>query len=112
MSTLTITGVQTQLFWENKSENLQMLREKISSISQKTEIVVLPEMFSTGFSMNPEQLAEKMDGLTTGWMKQLAKEKKIILTGSVIIEDTGLYYNRLIWALPNGECGYYDKRHL
>ncbi|HTQ63624.1 MAG TPA: nitrilase family protein [Puia sp.] len=112
MSTLTITGVQTQLFWESKNENLQMLRKKINTISQKTEIVVLPEMFSTGFSMNPELLAEKMDGPTMAWMKEMASEKKIILTGSIIAESEGLYYNRLIWMLPNGEYGYYDKRHL
>ena len=88
-----------------------MLREKIFSIKEKTEIVVLPEMFSTGFSMNPQALAETMDGSTIKWMKEIAAEKKIILTGSVIIEENGQYFNRLIWMLPNGQCGVYDKRH-
>jgi len=116
MSTLTITIVQTQLSWENKTENLLLFSEKIRGISTKTEIVILPEMFSTGFSMNPEGLAETMNGPTMDWMRTLAEEKKIILTGSIIIkEDEGTgyrYFNRLIWMLPNGQYGYYDKRHL
>jgi predicted amidohydrolase len=112
MSSLTITLIQTNLFWENKKVNLDMLQQKIESIKEKTEIVVLPEMFTTGFSMNPQSLAEKMDGETVQWMKKIAAEKKIILTGSVIIEDEGTYFNRLIWMLPNGEFGVYDKRHL
>lgn len=111
MSTLTITIIQTKIHWEDKTANLQMLQEKILSINEKTEIVVLPEMFSTGFSMKPEKLAEKMNGDTVNWMKKMATQKKIILTGSVIIEDNGLYYNRLIWMLPNGQYGVYDKRH-
>jgi omega-amidase len=69
-------------------------------------------MFSTGFSMKPETLAERMEGATVQWMKRTAAAKKIILTGSLIIEDEGQYYNRLLWVLPNGETGFYDKRHL
>ena len=112
MSTLIITGIQSSLHWEDKEANLQMFEEKIFSISQPTEIVVLPEMFSTGFSMQPKKLAEPMDGETVEWMKQIAAKKKIILTGSVIIEADGNFYNRLVWVLPNGQIGYYDKRHL
>ncbi len=111
MSTLTITTIQTNLHWEDKAANLRMLEEKISSIREKTEIVVLPEMFSTGFSMKPVQLAETMEGETVQWMKKMAASKKIILTGSVIIEEEGNYFNRLIWILPNGHYGIYDKRH-
>lgn len=112
MSTLTITTIQSSLHWEDKTANLQMLGEKINSIQEKTEVVILPEMFSTGFSMKPEILAEKMDGPTVAWMKKTAADKRIVLTGSVIIEEEGHYYNRLIWMLPNGQYGYYDKRHL
>jgi len=89
-----------------------MFEEKINNIKEKTEIVVLPEMFSTGFSMKPEAFSEKMDGLTLEWMKKVVAAKKIILTGSVIIEEDGNYFNRLIWMLPNGQYGFYDKRHL
>jgi predicted amidohydrolase len=112
MSTLTVTGIQTELHWEDPVANLNMLEDKINSISSKTEIIILPEMFSTGFSMKPDQLAETMDGETVSWMKRIATKKKLVLTGSVIIEENGEYFNRLVWALPNGQCGVYDKRHL
>jgi len=112
MSKLTFTLIQANLDWENKESNLKMLEEKINSIKERPQVVVLPEMFSTGFSMKPEQLAEKMEGHTVQWMKKIAAEKKIILTGSIIIEEAGAYYNRLLWILPNGQYGQYDKRHL
>lgn len=112
MSSLTITIIQPNLHWENKRANLDMLSQKIESIREKTEVVILPEMFSTGFSMHTEMLAEEMDGETIQWMKRISADKKIILTGSIIIEEGEKYFNRLIWMLPNGEYGYYDKRHL
>ena len=112
MSSLTFTIIQTTLHWEQKAQNLEMLEEKINSINQKTEIVILPEMFSTGFSMKPEQFAEGMDGETVAWMKRISSEKKIILTGSMMVAENGKFYNRLIWMLPNGQMGLYDKKHL
>ena len=112
MSALTITTIQSNLIWEEKAANLHMLEQKITSIEEKTEIVVLPEMFNTGFSMRPEALAETMEGETVEWMKRVSRENGIVLTGSVMIEEAGNYYNRLIWMLPNGQYGYYDKRHL
>lgn len=111
MSSIYISLIQTQLFWEDKDANLSMLEEKINSITQKTEIIVLPEMFSTGFSMNPSVLAETMDGTTVQWMKKIAVEKKVILTGSIIIQENDQFFNRLLWVLPNGTIGHYDKRH-
>ena len=87
MSTLTITGIQTPLHWEDASANRKMFEEKINSITDKTEIIILPETFSTGFSMKPKELAETMDGETIKWMKRIAAEKKVILTGSVIIKE-------------------------
>jgi omega-amidase len=112
MPTLTITTIQSNLVWEEKAANLSQLEQKIAGIEEKTEIVVLPEMFSTGFSMRPEALAETMEGETVEWMKRVSRENGIVLTGSVMIEEEGKYYNRLIWMLPNGQYGYYDKRHL
>ena len=85
MSSLTLSLVQTSLFWENKQANLNMLEEKIMGIKEKTEIVILPEMFSTGFSMKPESLAESMYGETVNWMKRVSANRKIVLTGSVMI---------------------------
>ncbi len=112
MSTLTITTIQSNLFWEDKQANMQMLQQKIDSITDKTEIVILPEMFTTGFSMQPELFAETMDGETAEWMKMVSNKNGIVLTGSAMIEEDGKYFNRLIWMLPNGQFGYYDKRHL
>jgi len=112
MSSITVTLIQSDIFWEDKKVNLEMFQRKIESIKGKTEIVILPEMFNTGFSMKPQVFAEKMDGEAVSWMKRISTDKKIILTGSVMIEENGKYFNRLIWMLPNGEYGVYDKRHL
>lgn len=91
---------------------MAMFEEKINSISQKTEIIVLPEMFTTGFSMAPQKLAEPMDGPSVQWMRTTAAQHKVILTGSLIIREGDSYFNRLIWMLPTGDFGIYDKRHL
>lgn len=112
MSKLHVTCIQSTLHWQNKEANLRMFEEKIRSIKEYTEIVVLPEMFSTGFCMEPQQLAETMDGPTISWMKKLSAEKRVIITGSLIIREGEEFYNRLIWMLPNGDFGVYDKRHL
>ncbi|MBN8853157.1 MAG: nitrilase family protein [Sphingobacteriales bacterium 50-39] len=111
MSSLTVTLIQPNLYWEDKTANLRHFETLIGGIKEKSQLVILPEMFSTGFSMRPADLAETMDGPTVAWMKQMAARKKIILTGSLIIEEDGNYYNRLIWMLPNGQYGVYDKRH-
>src|SRR6476661_11076811 len=112
MSSLTFTLIQTALHWEDKTANLRMLEEKIMGIQEKTEVVILPEMFSTGFSMHPELLAEDMNGEAVNWMKRISAQKKIILAGSLMIRENDQYFNRLIWMLPNGQMGVYDKRHL
>lgn len=112
MSTLTVTLIQAALHWEDKQQNLQMLEEKIRGIKERTEVIVLPEMFSTGFSMKPEVLAETMDGEAVAWMKRMSAEKRAIITGSLIIKEDDHYFNRLIWMQPDGKSGYYDKRHL
>ncbi|MFM8255753.1 MAG: amidohydrolase [Bacteroidota bacterium] len=112
MSSITISLIQTTLHWENKGANRQHFEEKIASLAGKTQVVFLPEMFTTGFSMNPSQLAEKMDGESVEWMRKMATQYRLILTGSLIIEEEGRYFNRLIWMLPTGDYGFYDKRHL
>jgi len=111
MSSLSVGVIQSSLHWEDKSANLQMFEGKINSIKEATELVILPEMFNTGFSMQPEKLAEPMDGPTIQWMKAIAKKKNVILAGSLIIKDGDDYFNRLIWMLPSGQYGWYDKRH-
>lgn len=112
MASITFSLIQTALHWEDKAANLKMLEEKIANINQPTHVIVLPEMFSTGFSMNANVLAETMQGPTVQWMKKIAAAEKIIVTGSVIIEEAGHYYNRAIWMQPNGQMGCYNKRHL
>ena len=111
MADIRITLIQTALAWEDKDANLQMLEQKINDLREPTHVIILPEMFSTGFSMKPEILAEKMDGPSVNWMKRVAAAKKVILAGSLIVEEDGQYFNRLIWMLPNGQYGVYDKRH-
>jgi predicted amidohydrolase len=104
--------IQSHLYWEDKGANLAFLEQKIVNLEAPTEIVILPEMFNTGFSMQPELHSETMEGPSIEWMRRMAMTQKIIITGSLIINQGDQYYNRLIWMLPNGEYGHYDKRHL
>ena len=104
--------IQSHLHWEDKGANLAYLEQKIVNLEAPTEIVILPEMFNTGFSMQSELHAETMEGPSIEWMRRIAMTQKVILTGSLMIQEGGQYYNRLIWMLPNGEYGHYDKRHL
>ncbi len=112
MSTLTISTIQSVLHWEDKLANLQMFEEKIQSLKGLTEVIILPEMFNTGFSLQPAGLAETMEGDTVAWMKQMSLDNRVILAGSLIIQEEGKYFNRLLWVLPDGTYGHYDKRHL
>ena len=96
MHPLSVTLIQSNLHWENKEANLKQFTEKITKQTAPGQLVILPEMFTTGFSMNPAQLAETMDGPTVQWMKQMAAQQKIILTGSVMIAEDGKFYNRNI----------------
>lgn len=109
---LHISLVQPDIVWENKAANFAQYENQIAGIKGKKEIVVLPEMFSTGFSMQPERFAETMDGEAVSWMKQMAHQHRCILTGSLMIVEQGQYFNRLIWMMPNGRYYTYDKRHL
>lgn len=112
MSTLKITTFQSYLFWENIDKNLQNLGLRLNSIREKTDLIVLPEMFNTGFSMNPSRLAEEMGGKTMKWMHDQAKKFDCVVTGSLIIQEANKFYNRLIWMRPDGSYEQYDKRHL
>ncbi|PIX32536.1 MAG: amidohydrolase [Bacteroidetes bacterium CG_4_8_14_3_um_filter_31_14] len=112
MSILKISLIQSNLAWENPDKNLQMFEKKITEIKRESDIVLLPEMFTTGFSMNPKPLAETMDGKTVLWIKKQANENNFALGGSVIIKDNNNFYNRFIFVEPNGLIRYYDKHHL
>ena len=113
MEDLRVTIVQTNLDWENIDANLAMFTDKLKSVAPaSTDIIVLPEMFSTGFTMNAKGVAETMDGKAVQWMKKTATEKKCVVTGSIVINDAGKFYNRLVWMRPDGSCEKYDKKHL
>ena len=109
---LNISCIQSDLAWENIDSNLYMFSEKLKLIPKDTDIVVLPEMFTTGFSMKSVELAESMDGNSFNWMKEQAKKQNKIIIGSIIIKENKNYYNRCITMFPNGEFYTYDKGHL
>jgi len=109
---LIISSIQADLVWENALQNHIYFEEKIKTIESHTDIIVLPEMFTTGFAMQPEHLSETMDGPTVLWMLQLAKAKNSAICGSIIIKENEQYYNRFIFVIPSGEIHYYNKRHL
>ncbi|MGB3464653.1 MAG: amidohydrolase [Cyclobacteriaceae bacterium] len=109
---LNIGYIQTPLHWENIEANLAMLEEKVWQTDQSMDVIVLPEMFSTGFSMNAKVLAEPMKSKTFRWMKQIAAQKKSLVIGSYILKDGNTYRNRCFMVFPDGNFDYYDKRHL
>jgi omega-amidase len=109
---LHITLIQPDIVWENVPANLLQYEQMIAAIAGDKHIIALPEMFSTGFSMAPERLAEPMDGRTVTWMANLAVKHRCIITGSAIIQEAGKYYNRMLWVQPDGRIGTYDKHHL
>lgn len=109
---LNITTIQTELYWEDKTKNIQKLEMLISESSKDSHLIILPEMFTTGFSMHPENLAETEDGSTVQWMKNVAGQKDVVLTGSIIAKHDNKYFNRLYVVHPDKTVEYYDKRHL
>lgn len=109
---MRLTIVQTQLHWEQPEANRRMFADKLAPLAGQTDLVVLPEMFSTGFSMNSAALAEPMDGPTVEWMRETAGRLGAALTGSFICRDNDRYYNRLVWMFPDGRVETYDKLNL
>ena len=104
--------IQADLVWENATQNRFNFSEKISKITKEVDVIVLPEMFSTGFTMQPKNVAEKMNGETVKWMQKIASEKNTAICGSVVIEENNHYYNRFLFVHPNRKIEYYNKRHL
>ncbi|NND95609.1 MAG: amidohydrolase, partial [Flavobacteriales bacterium] len=108
---MDITLVQAELHWEDREANIRMLDNVLNALG-KTDLIVLPEMFTTAFSNRSKDLAETMDGPTLAWMREKAKENGATITGSVMISDKGENFNRMLWVRPDGEVSHYDKRHL
>lgn len=112
MEDLKIAYIQTTLHWQNVTLNLSHFSSKLAEITELVDVIVLPEMFTTGFTMKTSGLAEKKDGIALKWMQEVAREKNAVVTGSLIFQEGNLFYNRLIWMQADGNFKTYDKRHL
>lgn len=111
MKDLTVSFVQLDIVWENAKENRTRIESLLKKNIQDSDVIILPEMFTTGFSMSPTGIAEKMEGETRKWMKKMAAKYQAAIVGSIIVENDGCFYNRLLWVTE--DCvQYYDKRHL
>jgi omega-amidase len=109
---MILTLIQPDIIWENPSANMEAYTRMFNSIENQVDVILLPELFSTGFTMQTRDLAEPMEGTTMKWMSAQASHLRCDLAGSLIIMENGNYYNRLIWMRQDGSYGYYDKRHL
>lgn len=110
-SNLKVAIIQTNLIWENPEENRRLLNVKIHAISSDVDLIVLPEMFTSGFTMNAASVAEKMNGKTIIWLKKIAKDKQVAIMGSLVISENGKYYNRMVCVEPSENIISYNKRH-
>jgi len=110
-NSLSVAIIQTNLVWENPSENRRLLNDKIDAINDSVDLIILPEMFTSGFTMNAIEVAETMNGETISWLKSKAKETEALIIGSLVIADNNNYYNRLVGVEPCETVTHYDKRH-
>jgi predicted amidohydrolase len=108
---LKVVGIQADLVWENPIQNIAFFEEKINSLNSDVDLIVLPEMFASGFTMKPENVAEKMNGFSVSWMQKIASEKQVAICGSLVIEDNKKYYNKLVFVHPSKKIETYNKRH-
>ena len=112
MRNLKITLIQTEPVWEDINDSLALFDEKINDISEKTDLIILPEMFTTGFSMNASSLAQDINGSSIKWLQKNSRQINADIVGSIIFKSNELYFNRLLWAKPDGRLFTYDKKHL
>ena len=109
---MKVSLIQSVLVWENAVANRNHFEQKMNAIPKDVDLIVLPEMFTSGFTMNPAAVAETMQGETVTWLQTLAKARNCAITGSLVIAENDTFYNRLVFVFPSGENQYYDKRHL
>lgn len=112
MQDLKISIIQSDLVWKDKAANLASFAYDIAQIEENPDVIVLPEMFNTGFVVDPEEVAEEMNGTSVEWLKNQAKQAQAIICASLIIKENDKYFNRLFWMQPSGEFQFYNKRHL
>lgn len=108
---LKVAIIQSELAWENPEHNRQRFKKTIEGIQEPVDLVVLPEMFTSGFTMTPQDIAETMDGQTVLWLQELARYNQMAITGSLVIKEQNQFFNRLLFVHPNGTIDYYNKRH-
>ncbi|GAB7256011.1 amidohydrolase [Polaribacter sp. OB-PA-B3] len=108
---LKVAGIQADLAWENPKENITFFEEKINTLNKDIDLIVLPEMFTSGFTMQPENVAEPMNGFSVSWMQEMAQKHQIAICGSLVITENDKFYNRFIFVHPNKELETYNKRH-
>lgn len=109
---MNVSLIQTELSWEDPKANLSRIETQLDLLPAASQLVILPEMFTSGFTMNPQAVAEPMNGPTLSWLRQKAADLEVAITGSYVVESDGEYYNRLVWVFPDGRYQSYDKRHL
>lgn len=109
---MNVALIQTDIIWENPIENRKFLEEKIEAITEHVHLIILPEMFTSGFTMQPSFVAETMQGETISWLKNIAQTRNCAITGSFVISENGNFYNRMVFVFPNGTIQYYNKKHL
>uniref|UniRef100_A0AB33KZX2 Omega-amidase YafV n=1 Tax=Tenacibaculum sp. Pbs-1 TaxID=3238748 RepID=A0AB33KZX2_9FLAO len=110
-NTLKVALIQSDLVWENPIANRKQFEEKINNLTEGIDLIILPEMFTTGFTMNASAVAETMEGETVQWLQNLAQKKNVAITGSIVINENSTFYNRLLFVYPSREIDSYDKKH-
>lgn len=108
---LNVIGIQADLVWKNPNENRKLFEQKITNLDNDVDLIILPEMFTSGFTMQPNSVCESMNGKTMQWMQKMANKKSSAILGSIVIKENNRYYNRLIFVYPSGELEFYDKKH-
>lgn len=109
---ISVSFIQADIVWENKFENLDLFSQKLNSLMNTSDLIILPEMFNSGFSLNPENNFEDENGETISWLRREAVEKNVAIAGSLIIKENNNFYNRFVFTYPNGDVKFYNKRHL
>lgn len=112
MQDLKVSVLQTDLIWEDIPANLEKIKSQLEAVDSSTDLIILPEVFNTGFPVDPDKFAEDKNGQTMAWMKEIAIDKQCVICGSLLFEEGGKYYNRLIWMRPDGSYDHYSKRHV
>jgi len=112
MQNLNVSIVQSDINWNDIEKNINHFSSLMKEINNEVDLIVLPEMFTTGFNMTPENIFETMNSPTIEWMREMASQKEAVVTGSLLMKDKGKFFNRLFWVYPDGHYETYDKRHL